>query len=260
MNYTFAGVDRAAELERLTHLEGIFDPRTAQLVEAMALAPTARCLEIGAGAGSVARLFAARCGDAGEVVAVDLDTSYLPKALRGVKVIEGDVTRIPLPSAYFDIAHARYVLVHNSEWSKVLDTIVAALKPGGALVLEEPDFTIGRAAVGTGSAGFDRVTQGMCAFFRSAGKNPALGVILPSALEARGLYLERVDNHAPLCRGGDAIALMMARSTKQLRSKYLDSGLLEEEDLDCYQSFAADPSAWGIYFGTVSILARKPAD
>ena len=89
-------------------------------------------------------------------------------------------------------------------------------------------------------------------------KDPALGIRLPSALEARGLRVERTDNSAPLCRGGDPLAAMMALSTTQLGAKYVATGLVDEDDLAGYARFAADPSAWGIYYATIGVLARKP--
>jgi hypothetical protein len=94
--------------------------------------------------------------------------------------------------------------------------------------------------------------------FRDARKDPALGIRLPSALESRGLRVERTDSSAPLCRGGDPLATMMAMSTAQLGAKYMATGLVDDDDLAGYARFAADPSAWGIYYATIGVLARKP--
>jgi hypothetical protein len=51
---TFAGVDRQLELDRLCRIEAIFDPASRRLLETSNLPTAAHCLEIGAGAGSVA--------------------------------------------------------------------------------------------------------------------------------------------------------------------------------------------------------------
>ncbi len=51
---------------------------------------------------------------------------------------------------------------------------------------------------------------------------------------------------------------MMAMSTAQLGAKYVATGLVDEGDLAGYARFAADPGAWGVYYATVGVLARKP--
>ena len=258
--YTFAGVDRAQELERLRRIERIFDSASQRLLDAADLSLGARCLEIGAGAGSIAAWLAERVGDEGEVVAVDLDASFLRACSlpARVRIIESDVRRAALVGSHFDAAHGRYVLVHNADWEALVDAVIAALKPGGAVVLEEPDFTLAKACTGNDARAFDRVNAAICAMFRDAGKDPALGIRLPCALEARGLRVERTDNSAPLCRGGDPLASMMAMSTTLLGPKYVATGLVDQDDLAGYARFAADPSAWGIYYATIGVLARKP--
>jgi SAM-dependent methyltransferase len=258
--YTFAGVDRARELERLRRIERIFDAASQRLLEAAELSRGACCLEVGAGAGSIASWLAERVGEEGEVVAVDLDASFLQawSPPGWVRIVEADARDAGLVASHFDAAHARYVLVHNADWEALIDAVIASLKPGAALVLEEPDFTVAKACAGKDARAFDRVNAAICAMFRDAGKDPALGVRLPSALEARGLRVERTDNSSPLCRGGDALATMMAMSTAQLGAKCMATGLVDEDDLAGYARFAADPSAWGIYYATIGVLARKP--
>jgi SAM-dependent methyltransferase len=257
--YAFAGVDRARELERLRRIEQIFDAPSQRLLEAARLVPGACCLEIGAGAGSMAAWLAERVGEEGEVVAVDLDASFLRERSPAsqIRIVEADARRAGLAASHFDAAHARYVLVHNADWGALVDAVVACLKPGASIVLEEPDFTIAKACAGKDARAFDRVNAAICAMFRDEGKDPALGIRLPSALEARGLRVERTENSAPLCRGGDPLATMMAMSTAQLGAKYLRTGLVDEDDLAGYARFAADPNAWGIYYATIGVLARK---
>src|SRR6516165_12232191 len=66
-----------AEDERLALLERIFDPlsrRRRELVQ-----PGWRCLEVGAGRGSMAVWLAEQVGESGEVVATDIDVTYLKR-------------------------------------------------------------------------------------------------------------------------------------------------------------------------------------
>src|SRR3954453_13315159 len=61
---------------RFAGLERTLDPVTIGHLSRVGVGPGARCLEIGAGGGSVARWLAARVGPGGHVVAVDLDTRW----------------------------------------------------------------------------------------------------------------------------------------------------------------------------------------
>src|SRR5690606_28466931 len=102
--YTFAGVERARELERLRRIEEIADPGSRHRLKAAGLGPGWSCLEVGAGAGSVAAWMAERVGSEGEVVAVDLDVGFLAASqLPGVQIIEGDIRQLNLHAARFDI-------------------------------------------------------------------------------------------------------------------------------------------------------------
>src|SRR5262244_1620045 len=86
---------QAAEDDRLSLLEQIFDPysrRRRELVQ-----PGWRCLEIGAGRGSMARWLAEQVGPSGHVVATDIDTRYLQKLdLPNLEVVEHDILEGPL--------------------------------------------------------------------------------------------------------------------------------------------------------------------
>src|SRR5215471_2822516 len=62
------------ERARLGGLAALCDPSTLRHLTALGVGPGWRCLEIGGGAGSVARWLAAAIGPAGRLVVTDLDT------------------------------------------------------------------------------------------------------------------------------------------------------------------------------------------
>src|SRR5215471_20129066 len=66
-----------AEDDRLSLLERIFDPISRRR-RAM-VRPGWRCLEVGAGRGSMAVWLAQQVGETGQVVATDIDISYLSR-------------------------------------------------------------------------------------------------------------------------------------------------------------------------------------
>src|SRR5918998_6841824 len=72
---------------RLELLEACHDPATFRRAEALGVSAGWRCLEAGAGHGSVARWLAERVGDTGSVLAADLDVSLLDEIeLPGLEV------------------------------------------------------------------------------------------------------------------------------------------------------------------------------
>jgi SAM-dependent methyltransferase len=139
--YTLDNRWRAAR-ERLEMLEAACDPLTARHLDRVGVGAGWRCLEVGAGAGSVARMLCERVGPDGRVVAVDLE----PALLADVSASNLDVQRVDvvvdeLPEAAFDLVHTRAVLIHIPQRDEVLPKLVRALQPGGVLLLEEPDLT-----------------------------------------------------------------------------------------------------------------------
>src|SRR5215471_17929575 len=67
------------ERARLRLLEEFHDPLTASQLDAIGVGEGWRCLDVGAGGGSVTRMLAERVGTTGSVLAVDLDTSLLER-------------------------------------------------------------------------------------------------------------------------------------------------------------------------------------
>jgi ubiquinone/menaquinone biosynthesis C-methylase UbiE len=132
---------REAQDERLRALEAALDPGTITELEAVGVGPGWRCLEVGAGGGSIAAWLSDRVAPEGSVLATDLDTSVLQRLSRpNLEVRPHDVLRDELPEAEFDLIHLRLVLAWLPEPQRALQRLVGALKPGGWLVAEEMDF------------------------------------------------------------------------------------------------------------------------
>ena len=126
------------QLRRLRTLEELFDAGSIRVLEARGLQPSWRCLEVGAGGGSIARWLAERSAS---VLATDLDTTHV-RAVAGsnLEVREHDLLRDELPDAAFDLIHLRLVLAWLADRPAALARLLAALRPGGWLVAEELDF------------------------------------------------------------------------------------------------------------------------
>ena len=123
---------------RFDALAALFDPATFRRLDAIGLAPGWHVWEAGAGGPSVPTWLSHRVGPAGRVLATDIDISRL-HAVPGVEVLRHDVGEEPAPDGPFDLVHARLLLVHVPNRDRALAEMVAALKPGGRLVVEEAD-------------------------------------------------------------------------------------------------------------------------
>src|SRR5215471_14048260 len=128
------------ERARLGGLAALCDPATLRHLTALGVGPGWRCLEIGGGAGSVARWLAAAIGPAGRLVVTDLDTRFL-EDLRSerVEVLRHDIRTDPIDGP-FDLIHARAVLEYLASRGEIVPRLVAALRPGGVLLLEDVLF------------------------------------------------------------------------------------------------------------------------
>lgn len=128
----------AEERRRLELLEQCLDPITTRSLDAIGVEPGWRCLEVGGGGGSVTRMLCERVGPAGRVAAVDLDTRFLEEIRHeNLDVFRQDVVAEGLPGTGFDLIHTRMLLVHLPTREKFLEELVAALRPGGWLLVEE---------------------------------------------------------------------------------------------------------------------------
>lgn len=132
---TLFSLDHAEEI-RLRLLGEVFDPLCTDTMGALGVAPDARCLEVGAGSGSVARWLCAKAAH-GEVLATDLGLSLLDQVPEPrLRRLVHDVTTDPFPENSFDVIHARLVLSHLPQREDVMRRMLGWLRPGGFVLIE----------------------------------------------------------------------------------------------------------------------------
>ena len=258
--YVFHQVEDQRELERLRMIEQVFDPASRRRLLGAGLQSSWRCLEVGPGAGSIMTWMSEVVGPAGQVLAVDLDPKFLSEAERpNVTVVRADIRTAQLPPQSFDVVHARYVLIHLPDYEVALTKMFDSLKPGGWLVLEEPDFSASRGITGDEQelVSMRKINRAIEQMYATLKMDYALGLKLPALMQQRGLEHLTVENDAPLCAGGTGLATVMKMSAEQLREKYLATGVVEQSDLERYCRFADDPNSWAIYYATIAVSGRK---
>lgn len=195
-------------------------------------------------------------------MAIDTNVRFLERLAAQVQVVVGELGAISAPTEFFDLVHARYVLIHNANARGVLDAMLRALKPGGVLVLEEPDFSAAAPLVGPARlrSAFENVKRAISATFSARGMNYAFGASLPELVQERGSGLVSVEYDCPVQRGASKLAEMMRLSTLALQDKYIATGLATPADIAGYAEFAVTPSCWASYYATARVLARKATE
>jgi SAM-dependent methyltransferase len=203
--------DNAHELqrERLQALEAALDAGTIRVLRGCGITPGWRCLEVGAGGGSIADWMCEQVGPDGRVVATDLDTTVLQARSRpNLDIRVHDVLADELPRASFDLVHMRLLLAWLPERRAVLERVLAALKPGGRLVVEELDF----ASVATAQAPDRPLGRRVRARPGGASRRPArairlrlgYGRRLPADMRSAGVDDVRCEGRVSLWADGNA--------------------------------------------------------
>ena len=258
-SYIFSETQFQSELERLQALEKVSDTASQRQMLATGLTTGWKCLEVGAGAGSMMRWMSEKVGLSGEVTAIDLDTRFVENtSLSNVEIIKADINQVTLTN--FDLIHARNILIHLKDYQDTVAKMLSMLKPGGWLILEEPDFSATRFISGTEREheAVNKVNQAICQMFAHQGKDYALGIHLPELLQQLNIQQLQVNNDVPISRGGSDIATMMKLSALQLSEKYKATGIATDEDIQIYCQFAQNPTSWGIFVATVGVSGQKP--
>jgi SAM-dependent methyltransferase len=103
-------------------------------------------VEVGCGSGVFLPLLALAVGETGQVVGLDHAATFVQKArersepTRWVQVDEGDAYALPYAGQSFDAAHCDRVLMHLDDPSAALAEMCRVVRPGGRVVVAEPDW------------------------------------------------------------------------------------------------------------------------
>jgi SAM-dependent methyltransferase len=248
-------LDHGWELEpyRLALLEHHADPTTARRLAATGLCCGWRCLEVGAGRGSVAQWLSNQVGPSGEVVALDLETSLLAGLdAPNVEVVRGDVLEVDLPEASFDLIHTRLVLMHIPERARAIERMVSLLAPGGWLVLEELDWmAVKLDADPARIALFEAFDEALESIDFECGR-----ALLEEITQA-GLTDTSADFRVDVIEGATALARWEQLSLQALSDEILSAGTASEEQIDAQLAKLEDPAYRGYGFTWVGARGRR---
>jgi SAM-dependent methyltransferase len=240
---------------RLEVLEHCYDPGTVAHLERFGVGPGWRCLEVGAGGGSITTWLCARVAPGGDVVAVDLDTRFVDELdAPNLDVRRLDVVTDDLPAGGFDLVHVRLLLMHLHAREAVFDKLLACLAPGGWLLVEEFD------SFGLAAHSDDAYTQAWrlsCAGMAEAGFAPTWARQLPGRMAASGLVETGDHCEVPFFRGASPLAEMMQLTLTQAQDHALAAGASENLLAEAV-ALLSDAERWFPAFATISVWGRRP--
>ena len=243
--YWAATAEAGWERSRLELLQQRSDGLTFRRLSGLGPLAGRACLEVGAGAGSVAAWLAAQVGPGGSVVATDLDPRFLDGlvAVGQLVVRRHDVLADPLEHAAFDLVHCRAVLCHLGDPLAALRHMALALRPGGRLLVEEADYVTLTAACPEHRRvdGWDRVAAEIMRYAATRSSiDPYLGRRLPGLVASLGLELVTHEGIVRVQQGGSAAAQLIRRSVEAHTALLVGDGVCSEDELTAFTEALAD--------------------
>ncbi|HZO69454.1 MAG TPA: methyltransferase domain-containing protein [Kribbellaceae bacterium] len=248
----------------LACLTTVLDPYTQDLLAPL-IPDGGRCLELGAGNGSIACWMAERAGPHGNVVAVDRDPRHV-RDHPAVSILTADVTAPDgLPGCDYDLIHARLLLAHLPQRGELMHRLASRLAPGGHLVVEEwGQFAPpGTAQVlwhpeDSGLPDLYRdYQQALLELFRRAGNDTTWCARAASAMRVAGLVDVRTSTYARSWAGGTAGTMLPCCVSAEKEAELAAAGM-PVADQRRMRELLADPQTLLLGNPIWSTVGRRP--
>jgi hypothetical protein len=202
----------------------------------------------------MAEWMSARVGRSGSVTATDLDVRFLEALqLENLTVLAHNLLE-DRPPGEFDLVHAR-LLVEHLPFDDALDRLLAAVKPGGWLLVEDLDHV--SAAPHPPVPELEKAQEAILGFMSRAGFDPYCGRRLWSALRARGLADVHAEGSVTLMHR-DSPGMDFYRFTLEaLGPTLVEHGALGQDELDRARAALDDPEIGSLSAILVSAAGRR---
>lgn len=248
--------------EQMRGISETFDAVTADRLNRIGVQPGSRCLEIGAGNGSVAEMLAELTGPTGHVVATEIDASHVrPAGAPNVEFRHHDITTDPLPDGEYDLVHARLVLMHLPDRLDVLRRLWRTLRPGGVLLTEDYAFGVlpPVSLLPDSDGRYAAMLTAVHRLFLGVGADPDWGVRAYTAFADAGFTGVSADHYARAWPSGSPGCELFTLHVRQLRDPLLATGLLTESALDAFMDLVTDPRFALLAPPMIGTWGRRPA-
>ena len=168
---------------------------------------------------------------------------------------QGDIVAGPVEHVSFDLVTARAVLHHIADAEAAIKNLVASVRPGGALLLIEPDFLPVSVAEPREVRAF---WQGWLAWSRERGIDYHIGRALAPRLAALGLMQINETAETAIYNGGSRWADYWTQTITELRDDLISSGKLNDALVDTFVRYCADSSWWTQTIAFTAVHGRAP--
>jgi len=250
------------ERERLGLVESHYDPLSIRRLETFGVGEGWNCLEAGAGRGSIAVWLANRVGHTGKVVAADIDLRFLQDmSIPNLEVRKHNITKDNLEEGQYDLVHCRALLAHLREPEKALERMTKAIKRGGWIFVEEPDYGLLQAVDPDypSAAVFNNVNRvGLDLLQKMGIMNPYFGRRVRSLVENLGFIEVGHEGLADVCRGGEPWTLMHAMAGAVLYPSLINAGLFTQEQIEAMGHLYQDSRFYFLGTSTFRAWGKRP--
>lgn len=265
----YADVDGAADPKTyVDHMDAVGSMDVVQAYkdqsfDLLKIEPGNRLLEVGCGPGSDAMTMARRVGPDGHVLAVDKSETMIAEATERARgsglplaFRVGDVYALALDDDSFDSCRADRLFHHLERMDNAFKELVRVTRPGGRIVLSEPDF--GSIVLTSGDRA---VTRQMLNERCDEYANGWCGRELPGLFRRAGL-VELVVIPAPVVATDFQTPNEQWFGLGALAQAMQAAGKLTPEQVEGWLSQMAQASARGEFFCSIlvfTVCGRKPS-
>jgi SAM-dependent methyltransferase len=249
--------DLKGEQQRLALMSALLDPLERAHFDRLGVKSGWRCLELGAGNGSIARILAGIVAPSGHVVASDLDVRCMADLKgEGLEVRRLDITADAIEDGAYDLVVARALLHHLPGRRSALKRMVEAVKPGGVILSIEPDMLPCTAAEPASMGTFWRR---WLKWSEQSGIDYFVGRRIPGWLDSLGMEGVSAEGHTAHFNGGSDWATYWTSTIRELAPSLQKSGNVTQKMLEEFYSLYEDPHYWTSVITFIATSGRKPA-
>jgi ubiquinone/menaquinone biosynthesis C-methylase UbiE len=231
--------DSPAEIRHLVEQAEVYAREANELFDLIVVPATTTAIDVGCGVMGVLHLLAERVGADGRVVGLDREARMVQfgrelAEQRGLAVefIEADATATGLSDRAFDLVHARTLLLNVQNPQQILSEMVRIAKPGGVVVLQEPDASAWNCD--PPHPAFDTLRGAILRAYRRTGKDFSIGRRIARMLKDTGLGDVDVRPTARVTHAGEYYQTFLLTVAGLVRDVIVHAGDLSADEFESY--------------------------
>ena len=246
------------EKQRLESIAALTDPATILYLKEIGVEKGWRCAEVGAGTGSIARWLCECVGESGHVVATDINTVFLAELdYSNLEVRRQNIVTEPLEEDSYDLIHVKILIQHLPYREKILQQLVAALRPKGYLLVEESDIRSIQTCEPP-SLILTKAAAALATLFTFIGSDAAYGLKLLPDVKKTGLHILGSDCQLSAIQCGSPEIVTLTLSLELLCTQIVSQGLMSQQEMKTALEQLRQPSNTMIYTPTtISVWGQR---